>query len=333
VAHRLEVGATSSRIAAVHYRTWDDGIVEDRSARGRVVVLAGHGIETPRLLLNSHWRTGARGSPISVANSSGQVGRNLMDHLIVLAWGLSTDPVYPYRGPLSTSGIDSFRDGDDRRRRSAFRIEVGNDGWSWPAASPYTLLYELAARRKMRGPALRAALRDHLVREIRMAAELEMLPRSDNRVRLSGHLVDRLGIPRPEVEFDVSVYEKAAMAEARAALHGILSLFGMRSLDTSDPPHKAARVEHRGAHYEYRGAGHIMGTHRMGTDPADSVTDSFGRSHDHSNLFILGSGAFPSSGTANPTLTTVALTLRSISEIDSASVVSDESTTEGANDV
>jgi choline dehydrogenase-like flavoprotein len=71
----------------------------------------------------------------------------------------------------------------------------------------------------------------------------------------------------------------------------------------------------------------------MGTDPADSVTDSFGRSHDHSNLFILGSGAFPSSGTANPTLTTVALTLRSISEIDSASVVSDESTTEGANDV
>jgi choline dehydrogenase-like flavoprotein len=65
----------------------------------------------------------------------------------------------------------------------------------------------------------------------------------------------------------------------------------------------------------YGGAGHIMGTYRMGDDPKTSVVDANQRSHDHPNLYLVGSGTFPSVGTANPTLTLSALALRTSDKI------------------
>jgi choline dehydrogenase-like flavoprotein len=65
----------------------------------------------------------------------------------------------------------------------------------------------------------------------------------------------------------------------------------------------------------YGGAGHVMGTYRMGTDPKTSVVDSLQRSHDHPNLYLVGSGTFPTVGTANPTLTLSALALRTADDI------------------
>ena len=53
----------------------------------------------------------------------------------------------------------------------------------------------------------------------------------------------------------------------------------------------------------------------MGTDPATSVCDSFGRTHDHENLFVAGAPTLPTAGCTNGTLTFVALTLRSAGEI------------------
>jgi choline dehydrogenase-like flavoprotein len=63
------------------------------------------------------------------------------------------------------------------------------------------------------------------------------------------------------------------------------------------------------------GAGHIIGTYRMGSDPNTSVVDAEQRSHDHPNLYLLGSGVFPTTGTANPTLTIAALSLRAAETI------------------
>ncbi len=45
--------------------------------------------------------------------------------------------VFPYRGPVSTAGIESLRDGDFRSQRAAWRIEIGNEGWNWPVGDPY----------------------------------------------------------------------------------------------------------------------------------------------------------------------------------------------------
>ena len=55
----------------------------------------------------------------------------------------------------------------------------------------------------------------------------------------------------------------------------------------------------------------------MGTDPVSSVTDSFGPTHDHENLFVVGSPTLPNAGCTNGTLTFVALTLRSAERIAS----------------
>ena len=102
----VEIGA-DRRVAGVRFKRWDGS---DGRAIGKVFVLAAHAIETPRLLLAS----AAEAAPRGVANTSDQVGRNLMDHPTQLSWALADAAVYPYRGPLSTSGIENLRDGDFR---------------------------------------------------------------------------------------------------------------------------------------------------------------------------------------------------------------------------
>ena len=93
--------------------------------KAKIYVIAANGIETPRLLLMSRNQI-ANG----IANSSGMVGRNLMDHPEYLSWGLLPDPVFPYRGPLVTSAIGDLCDGAFRSQRAAFRISLGNEAWS-----------------------------------------------------------------------------------------------------------------------------------------------------------------------------------------------------------
>jgi choline dehydrogenase-like flavoprotein len=57
-------------------------------------------------------------------------------------------------------------------------------------------------------------------------------------------------------------------------------------------------------------ASHHMGTTRMGRDPASSVVDAQGRVHSLANLYLAGASVFPTSGSANPTFTIVALSIR-----------------------
>ena len=61
-----------------------------------------------------------------------------------------------------------------------------------------------------------------------------------------------------------------------------------------------------------------MGTYRMGTDPKQSVVNTDLRAHDHANLFLLGSGVFPTGAASNPTLTIAALALRAVGAIQRA---------------
>src|SRR5690606_19858576 len=107
-------------------------------------------------------------------------------------------------------------------------------------------------------------------------------------------LPDAIGIPRPRIYYSLDEYALQGMAVARQVSEQVFRAMG------------ALTIEH-GA--EYEGAGHVMGTYRMGNDPRTSVVDAEQRSHDHPNLFLLGSGVFPTVGTANPTLTIAALAL------------------------
>jgi len=164
-------------VGGIRFKRWDGS--EGRAA-AKVFVLAAHAIETPRLLLNST----SEATPHGVANTSDQVGRNLMDHPTLLSWALAKDAVYPYRGPLSTSGIENLRDGDFRKTRGASRIQINNHGWSWPTGAPISTAQDLA-NQGLRGKALNDALRYQAARHICIASLVEQPPDPANRVTLS----------------------------------------------------------------------------------------------------------------------------------------------------
>lgn len=290
VVFRLDADA-NGKITGVHYRRPDK---TDESLTAKIVVVAAHAIETPKLLLMS---TTDR-LPNGLANSSDQVGRNLMDHPTQLSYALANDPMGPYRAPLSTAGIEQLRDGAERAQRSSFRIEIGNDGWSWPGMDPVSWARNLI-QQGVWGKDLYTQIAPLNLRAVRMAALCEQLPDPDSRVTLSDQL-DAIGIPRPHLTYAIDDYARQGLAAARDQFTAIFDALGSTQL---------THVE------QIQGAGHIMGTHRMGSDAATSVTDSFGRTWDHPNLWLAGSGLFPTTGTANPTLTIAALALRAAPEI------------------
>lgn len=285
VVHFVEVNA-EGQVTGVRFKRPDGS--EER-ATGRIFVIAAHAIETPKLLLMS--RTDAL--PNGVANASDQVGRNLMDHPIQLSWALSKEPLYPYRSPLENAGIEEFRDGEFRRQRSAFRIAVGEDGWTFPGMPPTALVTDLIEE-GFRGKALVREMNERTARQFRFAALVEQMPLPENRVTPAFDQVDAIGIPRPQIDYRLDDFAEKGLAEARRVLDQIFDAVGVT-------------FREHGA--EFFGAGHVMGTYRMGADPRTSVVDPEQRTHDHPNLFLLGSGVFPTVGTANPTLTIAALSL------------------------
>jgi len=293
-------------------------------ATAKIYVLAAHAIETAKILLNS-----PLGSS-TVANKSDQVGRNLMDHPVQLNYALAQNQVYPYRGPLATSGVESLRDGSFRTQRAAFRMEMGNEGWNWATGDPYSTVNALITQgaNPISGPnhtvnggqfglQLKQQVNAILTRQFRFGSLVEQLPLATNRVQLSTQFKDNLGIPRPQITYDLDDYTKAGVAAASQIAQQIFAKMGAMDF-TWFQPNNPSTFNYNGTQYLLQGAGHVMGTYRMGSDPTTSVVDANLRSHDHQNLYLLGSGVFPSVGTANPTLTIAALSIRASEAIASA---------------
>jgi choline dehydrogenase-like flavoprotein len=279
-----------------------------------------------------------------VANSSGQVGRSLADHPVYLAWGLMPEgkPLFPYRGPLSTSGIESLRDGAFRKQRAAWRIEIGNEGWNWPVNDPYTTICDFIdgtnnsrsnplpsqggqPSQALFGTALVQKLNSLFTRQFRVGFLVEQMEDNPDQalcqVVPSREYTDNLGIPRPEIHYDFSDYTKEGFKQARAAATYIITeLLGAEELTDLNPSTENAPpgvFSYQGETYSYQGAGHLMGTYRMGDDPRTSVVDKHQRSWDHGNLFLVGDGVFPTTGTANPTLTLTALAFQAADAVAS----------------
>ena len=300
----------TGRVSGISYVQYADPKTPGPSARGVVTakayVLAAHAMETPKILLNS--RTDAL--PNGVANRSDQVGRNLMDHPFPVYWGLMPEPVYAMRGPRMTSGIETLRDGPFRAERATFRVDIGNEGWTWVNDDPNGSVADLVSAGVF-GAALRQRLHDIGTRSLRIGFLIEQLPLPTNRVTLADD-VDALGIPRPQIEYDIDPYCKQGFVAARDVAAKLFAQIGVdsRTKILYVDPGQPSTFKVRDDWYQFFGAGHICGTFRMGADPATSVVDSYCRSHDHENLFLCGTGAMVTVGTTNPTNTGVALALR-----------------------
>jgi len=256
------------RISAVVYR--QNG--QERRQRCATLVLAGGGIETPRLLLNT-----------GLANSSGLVGRNFLAHGAVQVWGRFDEQIRGYRGyPSALISEDFVRpDGVDF---------VGGYLLQSLGVMPLAYATSLVRGAGLWGNELVDAL-DRWRYTAGIGINGECLPAENNKLVL-GDEVDEWGIPRAVVTFTAGPNEQSIDAHAIATMTRILEAAGAR--DT--------RVLARTCH--------TLGTCRMSADPGDGVVDADGRSHDIPNLWISDNSTFPSSLSANPCLTQMALSLR-----------------------
>lgn len=322
-------------VSAIKYVQYDD-ISGPATGSGSVsatrYVLAAHAVETPRLCFMS--KNNGK-TPNGVANKSGQMGKNLMDHPLYLAWAQASEPVYGFRGPLATSGIESMRDGDFRKERAAFRIEIGNEGWNFSIGDPWTTTLDFVngwnnsglnpkapastAPQALWGPDLVKALNDGFSRQFRLGFLVEQSPDESNFVTLSTTEFDHLGFPRPQIVYDLSPYTRAGFAAAKQAADAIFNMMGATQFTTApaanDPSAFDVVIDGKPDRLKFFGAGHIVGTYRMGDDPTTSVVDADQRSWDHKNLFLIGSGNFCTVATANPTLTIAALALKAAQSV------------------
>ena len=294
VAVRVDVG-DDNRVSGILIRH------PDRSETwqgARHVVIAANAIEGPKLLLMSRNER----HPNGVANSSDAMGRYLMDHPVQLTRALSPVPVWQRRGPQEVSAIHEMRDGSHRSQHGAFLMNVGNQGWEW-AGPDIADLAKQFVEAGLSGSELLNAFRSQASREMTLVALTEQLPDHANRITPDYERTDAIGVPKPRIFFRLDQYTTTALAAARKIHEQLFEALGATDI----------------GHLPYaEGAGHIMGTTRMGGDRRTSVANGHGQSHDHPNLWFAGSSLFPTSGTANPTLTIAALALRTAEAIKTA---------------
>jgi choline dehydrogenase-like flavoprotein len=130
-----------------------------------------------------------------------------------------------------------------------------------------------------------------------------VIPDRESRIVLDRAIANRFGDPMPRLEFRDAPVSRELRGHTEDRIR-----------------ENFERVARAGGGRVLRGAvdgtqDHPGGGCRMGNDPGDSVVDSWGRSHDHENLFVVGAPTLVSAGCNNGTLTFSALSLRSAEEI------------------
>lgn len=304
----------SGQVNEVIYSDWQKN---EKNLRSRIVVLAGNAIESPRLLLHSQ-------------SKNRWIGKFLMDHPGTSSYGLVPDPVYPFRGPTTTSHIATTSEGPFRQYHAGFRTSLLNYGWTTGAPrgvkfdpAPLTLgpdqdragtLLDFVHRSKMIGGALRDKIREHAHRQIVLGSALEQLPYEGNSVALHSSKVDKFGVPLPLLTYDYddpSGYTARGLKVLKQAHEYIFHKLGVTT-------YRLFSIDDQGRFMQpdvHFGAGHIMGTTTMGKEGEPRVVDAECRSVDHPNLYIVGSSVFVTGAVANPTLTIAALSLRAADAI------------------
>ena len=318
---KLLTGARVARITVdskgyANGAIWLDSDGREHRARANAVVLAANGIGTPRLLLMSD-----DAGPDGLANSSGLVGRNLMLHPNCAVMGVYDDEVQSYTGPAGQPIYSlEFYETDETR---GFHRGAKWNLMPIPGVLTVLDLYKEAPFEQRWGSALHDLSRraGHV---LNWAANVEDLPEESNRVILAPDLTDGSGLPAPRVEYRLSENAKRCVEFSLSRMVESHRAAGASETFIAAGPAQSFQLGEAGEvteeAYPVFAAGHLLGTARMGTDPATSVVDSLGRSHDVPNLFVLDGSVMVTGGAVNPTSTIAALALRAARHIsDTAS--------------
>lgn len=280
VVYRVETGAKNA-VQAVHYF---DGEKASHRVTGKLFVIACNGIETPKILLLSKNDQ----NPNGVANSSDQVGRNMMDQPKIIAKLTMAEPMWTGVGPVQSSSIMDTSQGDFRSQHSGALIRTEN-------AARSTFGGLAALKQGLVGKALDAEIRRLSACTGQITVEHEPLPLTDNRLTLSDKK-DWLGINKPNIYYDVGDYVRRSTREYTVPIvKRLIAELGATESEITT---------------EYAHSDHIMGGCIMGNEAATSVVDADCRAHDHANLFLPGGGAMTTGGSGNSTLTMVALAMK-----------------------
>lgn len=306
--------------------------------KARNYVLACGGLETARLLLAS--RSVQREG---VGNLHDVVGRYYMDHpravfgRVRLSRPLKLSPLLgvPLADGQAQVGIQ-FREETQEREHLLNNYLTLERFWSDVTAEAYQsfvhsakillrtgyagsrfrfsqanlarvpeLIYLLAPRELLPHPVYRAGrqLKEWFSRgvtDLVVVNYCEQAPNPQSRVSL-GHNHDRFGMPRLVLNWIVGQRETDSLLRLHELLDSHLRRHGLGGLDHASTPF---------GELKYTDASHHLGTTRMSANPREGVVNEDARVHGVSNLFIAGSGIFPTAGHANPTLTIVALAIR-----------------------
>ncbi len=248
--------------------------------RAKAVIVSGYAIETPRLLLNS----ACPGHENGLANSSGTVGRYLMAQAGNIILGRFENLIRMYKAPPAHAMSEEFYETDPKRGFArGFAIQT-------VAPLPIAFAKQMMVAKGAWGWGMRRILMDYN-HWATLGVLGEILPWPENRVQLAQEK-DQFGIPVAKVTFTLHENDKKMIEFGKRTVMDV-----MRAAGAEDVVQESRYA-------------HLVGAARMGSNPASSVVDKFGRTHDVANLFVCDGSILPTQGSANPGLTIQSLAAR-----------------------
>jgi choline dehydrogenase-like flavoprotein len=276
MVNRIHLGP-ERRVTGLSYFDRDG---REHFQKARAVIVAGYAIETPRLLLNS----ACPGFEKGLANSSGTVGLYLMAQAGNVILGYFDQPVRMYKAPPANAMTEEFYETNPKHDFArGFAIQS-------VAPLPIAFAKQMMVAKGAWGWGMRRVMMDYN-HWAAIAVLGEMLPNAENRVEIADEK-DEFGIPVAKVLFNLFDNDKKLIRFAVAKCEEV-----MRAAGATDIVQESRFA-------------HLVGAARMGDDPATSVVDRFGRTHDIANLFVCDGSILPTQGSANPGLTVQALAAR-----------------------
>ena len=274
----------------------------ERVLAAKVVILAASTCETARLMLNSK----SKQHPEGLANSSGQVGKNLMDStgtgLGAYIPALEGRPIYNEDGHTANHlfipwwGHKAQENGELDFPRG-YHFEVGS-GFREPGAS-------VSGGLQGYGKSVKDQVKRKYGSYVYLALRGEMLPNEHSYMEIDEKVKDKWGIPVAKFHWKWSDHELKQVDHGLKTAKALLETMGA----TFDRPLPSAEQ----AILKGGQIIHEVGSTRMGASPTESVTNQWGQTWDCPNLFVMDGGVFASNPHKNCTLTILTLAMRNAS--------------------
>jgi choline dehydrogenase-like flavoprotein len=253
----------------------------EMEVKARVVVLAAGTLESTRLLLNSN-----------LANSSGLIGRYLMDQI----YGAGLICSVPEARGGNSKAVMGGGAIVPRFRNITTKSDKFLRGYAFNVSSTTGPVHprNFAAY----GTELEQKLQDYYGSAFHMTIMGEVIGRYENHVRIDKTKADAWGIPILHIETKYTDNEYNMAKDAVETGSAVAQDAGFEILSSNPVPNPPGYSIHE------------VGTCRMGDDPKTSVLNKWNQSHDHKNLFVVDGAAFTSAGWQNPTMTILSLSMR-----------------------